>query len=207
MLVSARRAEIVEIARGLFAEKGYAATSTRDIADACGLLAGSLYSHFRSKGQILELAMAPFLDRLASAMHEAAAEHGTGFQRTEAMTRRVVAECASHPAELRILHYDWPNIQAADELGELNARLTETLDVWQKVLASGVEDATIRSDVQPEVAMRIITSSIHGVLDRQRYGTRTNLLDDLGLDSLTDQLVFVVINGLKATSATTGKAG
>jgi len=197
--VSARRAEIVEIARGLFAEKGYASTSTRDIADACGLLAGSLYSHFRSKGQILELAMAPFLDRLVAAMHDGAAEHGTGAERVEAMTRRVVAECAAHPAELRILHYAWPNIQAADELGELNERSTETLDLWQKVLASGVEDGTIRSDVQPEVAMRVITSSIHGVLDRQRYGTRTDLLDMLGLDVLTDQVVLVVVNGLRAT--------
>ena len=45
--------------------KGYASTSTRDIAEACGMLPGSLYSHFRSKGEILQLVLTPFLEQLA----------------------------------------------------------------------------------------------------------------------------------------------
>jgi hypothetical protein len=57
--------------------------------------------------------------------------------------------------------------------------------------------------VQPEIAMRIITSSIHGVLDRQRYGTRTDLLEMHGLETLADQVVLLVVNGLRTGSATT----
>ena len=44
-----RRHEILEIAAELFAERGYRATSIRDIAERAGLLAGSLYYHIRSK--------------------------------------------------------------------------------------------------------------------------------------------------------------
>lgn len=44
-----RRREILEIAAELFAERGYRATSIRDIAERAGLLAGSLYYHIRSK--------------------------------------------------------------------------------------------------------------------------------------------------------------
>ncbi|MFT9147651.1 TetR/AcrR family transcriptional regulator [Acetobacter sp.] len=44
-----RRHEILEIAAELFAERGYSATSIRDIAERAGLLAGSLYYHIRSK--------------------------------------------------------------------------------------------------------------------------------------------------------------
>lgn len=44
-----RRHEILEIAGELFAERGYRATSIRDIAERAGLLAGSLYYHIRSK--------------------------------------------------------------------------------------------------------------------------------------------------------------
>ncbi len=47
--VSERRREILEAAALLFAERGYAASSMRDIAERVGLLGGSLYYHIKSK--------------------------------------------------------------------------------------------------------------------------------------------------------------
>jgi AcrR family transcriptional regulator len=44
----ARRTEILETAAELFASSGIR-TSLKDIADACGILPGSLYHHFESK--------------------------------------------------------------------------------------------------------------------------------------------------------------
>ena len=49
----ARRNDILLAAAALFASKGYAATSIRDIAESVGLLSGSLYYHFNSKEEIL----------------------------------------------------------------------------------------------------------------------------------------------------------
>jgi len=48
-----RREEILAAALKLFSEKGYAATSTKDIGKEIGLLAGSLYYHIRSKEDLL----------------------------------------------------------------------------------------------------------------------------------------------------------
>ena len=47
------RAEIVEIARDLMRDKGYAGTSMKELADRVGLLKGSLYSHFTSKEELV----------------------------------------------------------------------------------------------------------------------------------------------------------
>ena len=47
------RQAILETAARLFREEGYAATSLRSIAAACGMQAGSLYYHFASKDQIV----------------------------------------------------------------------------------------------------------------------------------------------------------
>lgn len=47
------RGAILREALALFAEKGYGATTVRDIATRVGMLSGSLYSHFPSKEQIL----------------------------------------------------------------------------------------------------------------------------------------------------------
>jgi TetR/AcrR family transcriptional regulator, cholesterol catabolism regulator len=194
---SSRREEIVVIAKGLFADKGYAATSTRDIAEACGLLPGSLYSHFRSKAQILEIVIGPFYARLIEEQHGALATDGPGAHRLETMIRRVLALCADHAAEIRILHYDWPHVSGAEELEALVVQGNETLDLWLQVLAQGVADGSLRSTLQPETAVRTITSAIHGVLDRQRYGTRPDLVRRIGLDALTDEVVEQLTRGLR----------
>ena len=48
----ARRTEILETAARLFASSGMR-TSLKQIADACGILPGSLYHHFDSKEAIV----------------------------------------------------------------------------------------------------------------------------------------------------------
>ena len=62
--MSARRSEIVAIAAELFAAKGYASTTVREIADAAGILSGSLYHHFDSKESMIEALLRDFLERI-----------------------------------------------------------------------------------------------------------------------------------------------
>ncbi|WP_264937107.1 TetR/AcrR family transcriptional regulator [Streptomyces sp. A012304] len=49
----ARRAEIVRAARDSFAEKGYAKSSLRDIAERAGITHAGLLHHFRNKDDLL----------------------------------------------------------------------------------------------------------------------------------------------------------
>jgi len=195
--VSARRAEVLAIAKERIARAGYASTSTRDIAEACGMLPGSLYSHFRSKGEILQLALTPFLDQLLAAQRAAADDAGTGAGRVEAMVRRVLVLCAANPAERTILHYDWPCLAASAELESLVALGNTSLDLWRDAIAGGVADGSLRASVDPEVATRVITSSIHGVLDRHRYDSRPDLAREPGVDRLAAALVAQLLDGLR----------
>jgi len=48
-----RREQLLDAAAVLFVEKGFSGTSTREIAKATGMLAGSLYYHFPSKEDLL----------------------------------------------------------------------------------------------------------------------------------------------------------
>ena len=47
------RKQITEVSLELFLEKGYEATTTRDIINKAGILNGSLYNRFKSKDEIL----------------------------------------------------------------------------------------------------------------------------------------------------------
>lgn len=50
---AATRERILEAARRLLAEKGYEATTTRDIADAAGIAGGTLFNYFATKDAII----------------------------------------------------------------------------------------------------------------------------------------------------------
>jgi AcrR family transcriptional regulator len=52
------REEILDAAAELFTTKGYATTSTRSIAEAVGIRQSSLYHHFNTKDDILEVLLA-----------------------------------------------------------------------------------------------------------------------------------------------------
>lgn len=63
------REEILDVAAGLFVDRGVAATSTRDIAEAVGVRQASLYYHYpRGKdemlGELLQRSIRPTLDKI-----------------------------------------------------------------------------------------------------------------------------------------------
>lgn len=57
-------------------------------------------------------------------------------------------------------------------------------EIVEQALALGQADGSLRAEVSPAVAVRIITSGIHGVLDRRRFGTRPHLHAERDLDAL-----------------------
>ena len=59
-----RRDELLAIAAHLFADKGFRNTTVRDIADAAGILSGSLYHHFDSKESMVDEILSSFQEDL-----------------------------------------------------------------------------------------------------------------------------------------------
>jgi AcrR family transcriptional regulator len=64
--------ELTAVAGSLFAERGYYNTSMGDIADAVGILKGSLYHHVASKDEILDRVLAQAADLLIDETEEIA---------------------------------------------------------------------------------------------------------------------------------------
>ena len=59
-----RKREILAASQNVLKEKGYAATSVRDIAKALSMEPASLYSHFKSKEDILKITCFDMADKL-----------------------------------------------------------------------------------------------------------------------------------------------
>ena len=82
--ISGRRREILDVAAALFAARGYAATSMRDIGNRVGLLGGSLYHHIRSKESLFVEIHDLALDAAALRIRAAIAPYTEPWDRLEA---------------------------------------------------------------------------------------------------------------------------
>ncbi len=67
------RDRILDEAAALFLEHGYEATSVRRIAEAVGMQAASIYHHFHSKDDLLEVILRRGLDVMTAAFSDASA--------------------------------------------------------------------------------------------------------------------------------------
>ena len=63
-----RRTEVLATAERLFAERGFHATSVRDIAQALNIKAGSLYAHIQAKEELLWESVSAAADRFFAAV-------------------------------------------------------------------------------------------------------------------------------------------
>jgi AcrR family transcriptional regulator len=101
----ATRRQLVETATRLFADRGYAATSTGDIQRACGLNPGSgaLYKHFPSKQALLEAIVEQHLAGIGESSEQAAALPSAPDEALPAIARLVWDSMRRDRDALRII--------------------------------------------------------------------------------------------------------
>lgn len=78
--VADTRRALVEAARRLFAERGYAATGTEDIVGAARVTRGALYHHFRDKADLFRAVMAECAQEMAERLVEQETQRARGGQ-------------------------------------------------------------------------------------------------------------------------------
>ncbi len=78
-----RRAQLVEVGRVVFAERGYQGTSVEEIADRAGISKPILYGHFGGKEGLYAVVVDREIDRIVSTITDAISS-GTPRERVEA---------------------------------------------------------------------------------------------------------------------------
>jgi TetR/AcrR family transcriptional regulator, cholesterol catabolism regulator len=103
----ARRERILEEAARLFGRRGYHATSMRDIGQATGLLAGSLYAHIASKEDLLYEIVVRSANQFLGEVEAIGAEELPPEGRLRKAMRAHVSVVAGSLDEAWVFHHEW----------------------------------------------------------------------------------------------------
>ncbi|EKT83555.1 transcriptional regulator [Rhodococcus opacus M213] len=187
---SGRRTELLDIAATLFAERGLRATTVRDIADAAGILSGSLYHHFDSKESMVDEILRGFLDDLFGKYREIVASGLDSRATLEALvTTSYEAIDASHSA-VAIYQDEVKHLVANERFAYLSELNTEFRELWMGVLEAGVKDGSFRSDIDVELAFRFLRDTAWVAVRWYRPG------GSVTVDTVAKQYLSIVLDGL-----------
>ncbi|MGB8208332.1 MAG: TetR/AcrR family transcriptional regulator [Mycobacterium sp.] len=131
------RSDVRAAAAALFAEQGYRATGVRDIADALGIGATSIYSHIKSKSDLLHEILIDTLDAILAVQHEAVASSPDVVERLRRAAESQVRFLVEHPQEavITIRDFRWAE---GDALSAIYERRRRYRKAFEDLLIEGV---------------------------------------------------------------------
>ena len=153
---SGRRADVVQLAGELFAQKGYRATTVREIADAAGILSGSLYHHFDSKESIGDEILAGFINDVLADYRAAVASGGSPADVLEQVVRSTSRTLARHRPALAMLQNDWSYFSSQPRFGYLRKAVGEIERTWVTELERGKAEGVFRADLDARLTYRLL---------------------------------------------------
>lgn len=144
-----RVGEILHIAAGLFSTRGYSGTTMNDIADAAGVLPGSLYHHFESKAAIAVALLEAFRDDLKRTVGEIR-DVGPADDPVVAIVdlMRAMAHLSRrHRAAIRLRAYEAPTTDSARMSEALRSRVPAFSSLWADYVGALADAAPLRDGV------------------------------------------------------------
>ncbi|WP_351223817.1 TetR/AcrR family transcriptional regulator [Streptomyces sp. NPDC002133] len=120
-----------------FAERGYHATTTRDIAGRAGMSPAALYIHYKTKEELLHRISRIGHDRALEILEGAADAEGTAAERLAAAVRSFVRWHAGHHMTARVVQYELDALgdEHRDEIVELRRKSDAAV---RRILNEGV---------------------------------------------------------------------
>jgi AcrR family transcriptional regulator len=164
---TATRERILLEAARLFRHHGYAATTLREVADASGIKAGSIYYHFESKEQILGEVLDKGIQVVADAVRQrvdALPESATARQRVAAAIEGHLWGLLHHgdftSANIRI----YGQIPTAAKNSHRKIRRSYA-DYWDRLLEEALKRGELRRDTSTAVIRLFVIGALNWTVE------------------------------------------
>ena len=190
---SERRDELLDIAAELFADRGLKATTVRDIAEAAGILSGSLYHHFDSKETMVDEILRSFLDDLFGEYDAILDRKLPPRERFEAIVTASFDALDRHHSAVAIYQNEARLLADVPRFGYIRERLVQFKTMWSDLLREGIRDGSFRKDLDVDLAYRFFRDTVWVGVRWYRPGGKT------GVGDVTKQYLEIVLDGIGRT--------
>lgn len=151
-----RREELLDLAAAMFAERGLRATTVRDIADAAGILSGSLYHHFASKEEMVDEVLRSFLDWLFARYQHIIDTEPNPLERFKGLFMASFHAIEDHHAEVVIYQDEAKRLSAHQRFSYVDELNRRQRTMWVDVLNEGIAAGYFQSDINVDLVYRFI---------------------------------------------------
>ncbi|WKN50372.1 TetR/AcrR family transcriptional regulator [Nocardioides sp. Arc9.136] len=185
-----RRRQLLSIAAELFADKGFKNTTVRDIADAAGILSGSLYHHFDSKESMVDEILSSFQAELFAAYDEVLRSDDDARTKIERAVRLSFEAIDRHRHEVAIFQNEADFLGQQERFDYLAERNAQSREVWITLLEDGLRSGALRADLDVELTYRFIRDTVWVAVRWYRPGGKLTHTD------VADQYLTILLDGI-----------
>ncbi|MCX6331146.1 MAG: TetR/AcrR family transcriptional regulator [Bacteroidetes bacterium] len=184
-----RKDVIVRKAATLFREKGYKAASMRDLAEAVGVEAASLYNHIKSKSELLHELVFSVANKFVLKMDEIESENISSLQKMEKLLRFHITEMIHNYEEVYVSDREWKHLSDPYLSNFQNQRR-----VYRKRIAAIIIEGIRNKEIKPIDAPTVVLIFLHAVSGIESWHRSTKKIIATELEQ---NMVTILIDGLK----------
>lgn len=180
---------ILRKAAAMFREKGFAATSMRDLAETVGIEAASLYNHIRSKNEMLEAICFDVANRFTANMDAIEAGTEKSIKKVETLLRFHIKEMVGNYEEVYVSDREWRHLDEPYLSNFQNQRR-----IYRKRFAAIIEEGIRKNEIRQidaPTAILIVLHAVSGIESWHRSKAR------ITGEELENNMVMIMIDGLR----------
>ena len=180
---------IIDQAAKLFHEKGFSATSMRDLAEKVGVEAASLYNHIQSKSEILQEICFKVANEFMWKLDQVDGNEQRAVQKVEALLRFHVQQMVNHYENVYVSDREWKHLADPYLSNYQNQRRT-----YRKRFAAIIEEGIRLKEIKnidAPTAVLIILHAVSGIESWHRSKRK------ISAELLEENMVMILVDGLK----------
>ncbi|MHB1468328.1 MAG: TetR family transcriptional regulator [Solirubrobacteraceae bacterium] len=155
-----REREILDAAARIFHRRGYANSSVQEIADAVGLLKGSLYYYIDSKEDLLFRMLLEVHEDARVIVDELDELEAPPLERLREYVRRHIEYNAANLTRIAVYYHDSKLLAPKRRAAILDQR-----KLYEDFLVGLIEEAQLSGELDPALSPSLLTNGILGVIN------------------------------------------
>jgi AcrR family transcriptional regulator len=184
-----RKDVILKKAAALFRQKGFAASSMRELADLVGVEAPSLYNHIGSKNELLQAICFKVANAFNEHLQQVRQSHDRHAGKIEQVIRFHIRIMLNSFDEVYVANHEWKQLE-----DPLLSNFLHQRKAYENALASMIEEGIKAKEfrkLNPHLAVLTILSAVRGVEAWLRH--RKNIKEEDLENNIIEQLLHGII--------------